>query len=366
MDYFNFTPASPDDETPPSADYATAPSSRIESPALSAEVKNEPSSHTDGAIESPGSEPGAVDAVEKDVQQIGHDVEQLLSLSQCIQKDFEGLKRDTHIDNHEKSQSTSPPLNSPAPAKEQEKQEESPPFPTPIVISPTPFRVSKLNIHRRSFSSPSTSTPIPPPSPFPQPQPRPNAKPNPNPDPDVPTLRTALRIIQSHLSSLDTSIRANIASQLKDMDLDPEESDLAVVLDEGSLPSFKPRKGKGREMGEVEMALLGTVKVCCVLERGLEALVGVLELGLELGLGGEDGGDGGDDGGERGGSGVLGGKGKGMGKEREVLDGDEEEESGGVLMGVCLEHPRVVRREMRSALKGIEGVVRFDGKAAEG
>lgn len=74
-------------------------------------------------------------------------------------------------------------------------------------------------------------------------------------------------------------------------------------------------------------ALLKTVKVCCVLERGLEAVIGVLEKGEE--------------------------KDKSGGREGGGKEGD--------LMSTCLSTPKVVRKEMKGALKGIEAVVGYTG-----
>lgn len=157
-------------------------------------------------------------------------------------------------------------------------------------------------------------------------------------------------MVQSHISRLDEGIKANIAEQVKRLEV-PDR----VVMDADSLPNFKAEKNDA----EVSRALLKTVKVCCIVERGLEALMEVLEEGEipkiksgrrrrnETGRDGDDGGAGRSyDWGRR---------------ERHELDEGRKEKKEG-LLGVCLESPRAVRREMGSALKGFEGVIGFTEK----
>ncbi len=77
-------------------------------------------------------------------------------------------------------------------------------------------------------------------------------------------------------------------------------------------------------------AILGTVKVVCAVERGLEALCGVLEMD-ERGGEGEEVGDGE-------------GKGKGKGK--------------GDFMEACLESPEEVALKMQRAILGMRLVLK--------
>lgn len=76
-------------------------------------------------------------------------------------------------------------------------------------------------------------------------------------------------------------------------------------------------------------AVLGTVKVCCAVERGLEALVGAMEFGVQ-------------------------GKEEGMGK------GEEIGRAG--LMEACLAKPDEVAIEMRKAIVGMRRVLKAKGE----
>jgi hypothetical protein len=147
---------------------------------------------------------------------------------------------------------------------------------------------------------------------------------------DLAVLKTALKVIRTQLTLLDTGIKTNIAEQLKLIPSSPTSSPDGrpiVVLDPESLPSFKAEGGEKMDR-RVGKALLDTVKVCCVVERGLEGVIGVLEDREKE-------------------------------KEWDGREGKEGKEEN--LMNACLEKSKAVRREMRSALKGIEGVVGFDG-----
>jgi hypothetical protein len=84
-----------------------------------------------------------------------------------------------------------------------------------------------------------------------------------------------------------------------------------LVTDEGSLPSFKSKNKDKMVPG----AILETVKIAAVVERGLEVLVKVLE-----------------------------------------------EEGGGGLMGVCEMKPVEVRGEMQGAVRGIKRVLMIKAK----
>jgi hypothetical protein len=93
------------------------------------------------------------------------------------------------------------------------------------------------------------------------------------------------------------------------------------------LPSFKVGKKNPQTAG----AVLGTVKVLCVVERGLEALVGALELGSQVK--GENDGD----------------------KEHKGEKGEKSEEG---LMGACMAKPEEVALEMQRAIVGMKRVLK--------
>ena len=91
----------------------------------------------------------------------------------------------------------------------------------------------------------------------------------------------------------------------------------------GSRPHFKA------EDTHVSGAVLDTVKVCCVLERSLEALVEVLEMAEPC-------------------------------AKAEISEGESTVESG--LLSLCTEKVVDVKTVMGSAIDGIKSVVEFGGK----
>jgi hypothetical protein len=91
--------------------------------------------------------------------------------------------------------------------------------------------------------------------------------------PSILALRQSLTQIRAHISTLEAAINANISSQLLALNGSSE----APARDNSSLPDFKAEKKNAESVG----AVLGTVKVACAVERGLEALLGALELGKE-------------------------------------------------------------------------------------
>ncbi len=107
------------------------------------------------------------------------------------------------------------------------------------------------------------------------------------------------------------------------------------VLDYSSLPNFKSEKNKPQTVG----AVLGTVKVLCAVERGLEALVGALELVSQA---------------TEGNHGVI----------------DEEGEKGreleGGLMDACLAKPEEVALEMQRAIMGMRRVLKMRAEKSSG
>jgi hypothetical protein len=124
-------------------------------------------------------------------------------------------------------------------------------------------------------------------------------------------LKAALSTIQSSLSDMESKIKDNIEAQCQKK----TGTTSPPVMDEGSLPSFES------ENTMAPAAILETVKIAAVVERGLEALVKVLEGG---GGGGE---------------------------------GDEK-----ALMGVCRMRSAEVKLEMQEAVKGIRRVLKIKAK----
>jgi hypothetical protein len=147
--------------------------------------------------------------------------------------------------------------------------------------------------------------------------------------PNLRALQISLTQIRTHLSALESAISVNISAQLPTLarSTDPQP----VVADDFSLPSFKVEKKNPQSAG----AVLGTVKVACAVERGLEALIGALELISEKEAGGEVKGEG--------------EKGK-----------KEEGEKG--LMRACLAKPEEVALEMQRAIVGMRGVLKANGR----
>ncbi|KAN0101596.1 hypothetical protein V8E51_012106 [Hyaloscypha variabilis] len=147
---------------------------------------------------------------------------------------------------------------------------------------------------------------------------RPKQEPhNSNPENQLHSLQRSLTQIRTHLATLESAISDNITSQLITLTGSPNP----VVADTFSLPSFRTKK-QNQSLG----AILGTVKVVCAVERGLEALCGVLEM-IERGGEGEEVGE---------------GEGKGMGD----------------LMEACLESPEEVALEMQRAIVGMRRVLK--------
>ncbi|CZR57692.1 uncharacterized protein PAC_07581 [Phialocephala subalpina] len=268
MDYFCHKPVSPEETSPPSIDLPLLPpsTSSLPSSAVGAHISHEFQPDVDKVEESRGPASCRNKDVEKDAQQIEHDVEQFSNLGESLQKDIETLKHDTNL--HHSAFSPSSLSDRLEPQKEDKRLPtlsidlpSSPPsIPNPkfIIRPPTPFH---RPTHRRSFSSPPISSSLTSSS---------------STQEDLIALRAALLVVKSHISKLDEGIKANIAEQVKHLEI-PDR----VVMDADSLPNFKVEKNDA----EVSRALLMTVKVCCVVERGMEALVEVLEKGELLGEG---------------------------------------------------------------------------------
>jgi hypothetical protein len=123
------------------------------------------------------------------------------------------------------------------------------------------------------------------------------------------TLRAALSAIQSSLSDMESKIKDNIEAQCQKK----TGSTTPPVMDEGSLPSFESKNKMA------SAAILETVKIAATVERGLEALVKILEDA-----------------------------------------GGEGEQKG--LMGVCEMRPAEVKLEMQGAAKGIRRVLKVKTK----
>jgi hypothetical protein len=128
------------------------------------------------------------------------------------------------------------------------------------------------------------------------------------------TLKAALSTIQSSLSDMESKIKDNTEAQCQKK----TRTTTPPVIDEGSLPSFES------ENKMAPAAILETVKIAAVVERGLEALVKVLE----------DGGGGG--------------------------EGDEN-----TLMGVCGMRSAEVKLEMQEAVEGIRRVLEIKAKVEQ-
>lgn len=307
------------------------------------------------------------DDVLKAEQKIKEQLESILNVSDVPKetpedtpKNVEVFRRDSRI--RDLSLISSCPIQIPSPQRVVKQRPTisisdiySPPSSSKDFIHPRPQTPYRPRNPRRSFSTSEISSP-PSTSPFGSPplltlhpatpQISPDLKPvmaKTGQTSDVEVLRSALKIIQSQLTLLDNGIKANIASQLAQFP--SPTTDPLVVIDQDSLPNFSV-PGDEIDSG-VSRALLKTVKVCCIVERGLEAVIGVLEYE-----------DKNDKVGTEAKKGVKGWEeqvrewGTGVGKRKE--EGD--------LMGACLERGKVVRREMRGALRGIEGVVGFGGK----
>ncbi|KAE9369279.1 hypothetical protein N431DRAFT_442961 [Stipitochalara longipes BDJ] len=141
---------------------------------------------------------------------------------------------------------------------------------------------------------------------------RPKQAPNkPNQETQLQSLQQSLTQIRTHLAALESAISANISSQLIILTGSSDPS----VADPLSLPNFQVKKKQRETVG----AILGTVKVACAVERGLEALIGVLELAEK---------------------------------------GVEEESGGKGLMDACLESPEEVALEMQRAILGMRRVLK--------
>ena len=136
-------------------------------------------------------------------------------------------------------------------------------------------------------------------------------------------LYAALLIVRNHLSSLDAGIKQHVTAQVSTGPNEPSNSELTTDSGEGAKGN-NPMGSKLRDE-HVAGAILETAKVCCVLERSLESLIGVLSLG----------------------------SGDGEGE----MPADSQENA---LMEVCLERSKDVKREMGSAVVGIKGVVGFE------
>lgn len=134
-------------------------------------------------------------------------------------------------------------------------------------------------------------------------------------------LQFSLTTIRNHLTSLETAISDNITSQLLNVSdtSDPSEPPL---LNYDSSPTFKVEKENEVSVG----AVLGTVKVACAVERGMEALVKALELGKDE-------------------------------------DDDDDDEQADTLMRACLRRPNAVALEMRSAIFGMRKVLKSKGQS---
>ena len=130
-----------------------------------------------------------------------------------------------------------------------------------------------------------------------------------NQDNELQSLQLSLTRIRNHLASLDSAISANITTQLVALTGSPEPD----VADAQSLPSFQVEKKQKASIG----AILGTVKVLCAVERGVEALVGALQLA-----------------------------------------GGGEEDAGKGLMDACLENPEEVALEIQKAIVGMRRVLK--------
>ncbi|KAH7383038.1 hypothetical protein BKA64DRAFT_175240 [Cadophora sp. MPI-SDFR-AT-0126] len=193
-------------------------------------------------------------------------------------------------------------------------------------VSPLSFETTQSTTPPKNVVSPNQTSPTQAPLP---PLPQPSTL---SPKSDIKTLNSALSIVRSHLSSLDAGIKRNIAAQAfaisstcnsKKSDL-PNHTISPVQVKENSRgPEFKI------EDAHTSGAVLDTVKVCCVLERGLEAFIEVL------------------------------GKVERDHKD-ELLSGANTPEMG--LMDICIEKGAYVKRVMGSADEGVKSVVEFDGK----
>jgi hypothetical protein len=137
-------------------------------------------------------------------------------------------------------------------------------------------------------------------------------------------LQHSLTEIRTLLNTLESAINANISAQSLKITGSPDP----LVLDYFSLPNFKETEKNAQTVG----AVLGTVKVLCVLERGLEALVGALELGFHA--------DEGNDGDKKNG-------------------GEKGERSEGGLMEACMVKPEEVALEMQRAIVGMRRVLKM-------
>lgn len=138
-------------------------------------------------------------------------------------------------------------------------------------------------------------------------------------------LQHSLTEIRTHLNTLESAINANISAQ----SLKITGSSEPLVLDYFSLPSFRVERKNPETVG----AVLGTVKVLCAVERGLEALVGALELGFQADEGNE---------------------------------GEKGEKSEGGLMEACMAKPEEVALEMQRAIVGMRRVLKMKAENSSG
>lgn len=140
---------------------------------------------------------------------------------------------------------------------------------------------------------------------------------------DIETLTSALSVIRTHLSSLDEGIKRNIAAQVLSPPLSSDITNFrSAVTDGGPLPAFKTKDE------HTPGAVMNMVKVCCVLERSLEALIEVLNMADA--------------------------------KSPEQVEAEEWKRKSD-LVGVCLGMGREVQKVMGSAVEGVKGVVDFEG-----
>jgi hypothetical protein len=147
--------------------------------------------------------------------------------------------------------------------------------------------------------------------------------------PNLHALQISLTQIRTHLSALESAISVNISAQLPSLARSTVPQ--PALADDFSLPSFKVEKKNPQSAG----AVLGTVKVACAVERGLEALIEALELISEKEAGGE------------------------VNKEGEEKMKEEGERG---LMGACLAKPEEVALEMQGAIVGMRRVLKANGR----
>jgi hypothetical protein len=145
------------------------------------------------------------------------------------------------------------------------------------------------------------------------------------------SLQHSLAEIRTRLSTLESAINANISAQSLKITGSPDP----LVLDYFSLPSFRVERKNPQTVG----AVLGTVKVLCVVERGLEALVGALELSSQAKEGNH--GD-------------------------KVNESEKGEKLEGGLMETCMAKPEAVALEMQRAVVGMKRVLKMKAGKSSG